>query len=108
MARGRHSNRTQPLPSDWRPSTRPRILKRDGNACQWPDGNGNGNVCGAYAYRVDHKQPAHLGGTDDDDNLWSLCDRHTRIKDATEGGKAAAAQRLLRKRPTEQHPGLID
>jgi len=66
-----------------------------------------GGICGAYAYRVDHKSPAHLNGSDDDDNLWTLCDTHTRYKDASEGGRAAAAKRIPRRRPPEPHPGLI-
>lgn len=106
MARGSQSNRTKPLPSDWRTIIRPRILKRDGRSCRWPV-DAHGAVCGAYAYRVDHKTPAHLGGTDEDDNLWALCDQHTRRKDASEGGRAKAAKAIPRTRPAGRHPGLL-
>src|SRR5690349_2006592 len=106
MPRGSRSNRVTPLPPNWETETRPRILARDKQACQWPVA-ADGTVCGAYAYRVDHRKPAHLGGGDDDDNLWALCDRHTRFKDSREGGMAAAAKRIPRRRPQERHPGLI-
>jgi hypothetical protein len=45
------------------------ILKRDGYRCQ---------LCGASASKgarleVDHKQPRARGGSDDPENLWTLC-----------------------------------
>ena len=104
MPYGSRSARTAPLPDDWEPSIRPRILARDGGACQWPAVEG---ICGRPARNVDHKLAAHLGGTDDDDNLWSLCDLHERAKTGAEGGKAWHAKRKPRQRPTEQHPGLL-
>lgn len=52
-------------------SKRFRILKRDGFRCQ---------LCGRKAneddgieLHIDHKMPISKGGTDDDDNLWTLC-----------------------------------
>jgi len=54
----------RPLP----PSLRWQILKRDGFRCQ---------ICGRSApevtLHVDHKIPVARGGTDDPDNLWTLC-----------------------------------
>lgn len=106
MPRGRRSSRTRPLPPNWRTEIQPRILDRDDRSCQWPIAD-DGTICGQYAYRVDHKIPAHLGGGDDDANLWALCDHHTRKKDSTEGGKAAQARRPKRQRPAEKHPGIL-
>jgi 5-methylcytosine-specific restriction endonuclease McrA/predicted transcriptional regulator len=47
------------------------ILFRDGSRCQ---------MCGASPQRspdvtleIDHKAPLHLGGSNDEDNLWTLC-----------------------------------
>lgn len=105
MPRGRQSSRVEPLPPNWASEIRPRILARDGHACQ-QEISYDGTKCGAYAYRVDHITPAHLGGGHEDDNLQALCDTHTRIKDSTEGGRAAQAKRPSRRRPTEPHPGL--
>lgn len=106
MPRGRQSSRVKPLPPNWYTEIRPRILNRDGYSCQW-EISYDGTKCGAYAYRVDHRIPAHLGGTDDDTNLWTLCDHHTRQKDSAEGGRAAQAKHTPRKRPADKHPGLL-
>ena len=103
MLRGRRSSRTTPLPADWS-TTRQRILLRDGRACQWPT---NGAICGKPARNVDHKKPGHLGGTDNDDNLWSLCDRHERAKSSAEGGRAWQEKRRQRTRRETKHPGLL-
>jgi 5-methylcytosine-specific restriction endonuclease McrA/predicted transcriptional regulator len=53
------------------PRVRARVLFRDGSRCQ---------MCGASPAKdaevqleVDHKIPLHLGGTNDEDNLWTLC-----------------------------------
>lgn len=55
------------------PRVRARVLFRDGSRCQ---------MCGASPARdpevqleVDHKIPLHLGGSNDEDNLWALCRR---------------------------------
>jgi 5-methylcytosine-specific restriction protein A len=106
MPRGRHSSRVIPLPKTWATEIRPRILQRDNHACQWRVAD-DPTICGQRAYRVDHKKPAHLGGGDEDANLWALCDFHTRKKDSTEGGRAAQAKRIPRNRPAEKHPGLL-
>ena len=106
MPRGRHSSRTTPLPANWYTEIRPRILARDGHACQ-QEISYDGTRCGAHAYRVDHIKPAHLGGTDEDHNLQALCDAHTRAKDSAEGGRAAQAKRASKLRPAEPHPGVL-
>lgn len=96
--------RSSPLPKDWASRTRPRILRRDKHVCQWP--LATGGTCGEPATDVDHKNPAYLGGTDDDDNLWALCRWHHNKKTAGEAS-AAAHHKPPKKRPTESHPGLI-
>jgi 5-methylcytosine-specific restriction enzyme A len=106
MPRGAQSSRVEPLPPNWETEIRPRILTRDGYSCQ-REISYDGTKCGVYAYRVDHIIPAHLGGTDEDDNLEALCDHHTRQKDSAEGGRAAQARRPKRTRPAEKHPGLL-
>lgn len=52
---------------------RARVLFRDGSRCQ---------MCGASPEKdpdvwleVDHRLPLHLGGTNEEDNLWTLCRR---------------------------------
>ena len=48
------------------------ILRRDNYTCQ---------KCGRYAIvEVDHKIPFSLGGSDANDNLWTLCERCNRGK----------------------------
>lgn len=47
---------------------REHVLKRDGNQCQAQEVG-----CTGLAVEVDHIVPQYLGGTDDDDNLESLC-----------------------------------
>ena len=106
MPRGRRSSRVVPLPPNWAIEIRPRILARDNHTCQWPIAE-DGAICGGYAHRVDHRTPAHLGGGDEDSNLWALCDFHTRKKDSSEGGRAAQAKRIPRNRPIERHPGML-
>ncbi|GAA2618827.1 HNH endonuclease signature motif containing protein [Actinomadura fulvescens] len=96
------SRRTTPLPPGWHTRIRPRILARDGYLCQWPTRPG---ICGRPATDVDHRDPAHLGGVDDDDNLWALCGDHHRTKTAREAGAAAARITAKRYRPAEPHPG---
>ncbi|MFD9949698.1 HNH endonuclease [Nonomuraea sp. NPDC059023] len=95
--------RTTPKPKGWG-SLRLTILKRDNHQCQWPAGAG---VCGTPATDVDHIIPAHLGGSDHPNNLRSLCSPHHKVKSSSEGGRAAQAKRLPRKRKADPHPGLI-
>lgn len=96
--------RTAPLPANWK-ALRERVLFRDGRRCQG-EGDGIGRVCGAEATDVDHVVPASQGGTDDLDNLQSLCRWHHRRKTGHEGGTAAAAANPSRVRRPERHPGL--
>lgn len=94
------STRRQRLPPDW-PAIRRRILKRDGHACTWAE---NGIACGVRATDVDH-----IINNDDhsDTNLRALCSTHHRRKSSAEGGRAAQARRVPRKRPAERHPGML-
>lgn len=96
--------RSTPLPRGWH-RTRGRILKRDGWVCQWPVVTGG--LCGEPANQVDHKDPAWLGGSDDEANLWALCQWHHDRKTASEASRAAHAK-PPRRRPTERHPGMTD
>ena len=100
MAYGPRSARTVPLPKNW-PALRRQTLKRDGYACTWMD---NGARCGQPATDVDHVgDPADHSP----DNLRSLCSPHHRKRSARQGGQAAQAKRIPRKRPAEAHPGLL-
>lgn len=93
------SNRRNRLPKNW-PAIRSRILKRDGricHVCQQPGADG-----------VDHVIP---GDDHSDANLKAIhhnvapyCHRR---KSSSEGGQAARAKRIPRKRPPERHPGLL-
>lgn len=87
--------------TSWWKTTRARILRRDQHRCTWTD---DGNRCIAPATDVDHIINEAAGGTDDDDNLRSLCPRHHRAKTAAEG--VLARQATPRKRKPEPHPGL--
>lgn len=79
------------------------ILDRDGHRCTWTD---DGVRCGERATDVDHIIPAHKGGTDEPDNLRSLCRWHHERKTAREAN-AARVKIEPRRRPRESHPGLI-
>lgn len=98
------STRRSHLPPNWATEIRPRILDRDGHQCTWLD---DGMPCGEPATDVDHVVPHHLGGTDEDHNLTSLCGPHHARKSATEGNAARNKLRAQLKRPREAHPGLL-
>lgn len=100
MAYGPRSARTVQLPKNW-PSLRRLVFKRDGYACTWTD---HGARCGQPATDVDH-----IGDPSDHDlaNLRALCSPHHRRRSASQGGRAAQAKRIPRRRPSEPHPGLI-
>lgn len=85
----------------WWKRTTKRILARDDHRCTWLT---DGTRCTARATDVDHIVNEANGGTDDDDNLRSLCPPHHRAKTAAEG--VAARARNPTRRPPEQHPGL--
>lgn len=98
------SRRVTPLPPGWR-TTRHRILHRDQHQCTatLPDGT----RCPTPATDVDHITPAHLGGTDHDTNLASLCDWHHQRKTAAEANAIPRPGRFQStRRPPEPHPGL--
>lgn len=81
---------------------RQRILRRDGHQCQ---------ECGAQVGKsapVDHLVPVFEGGTDDPDNLRTLCGPCHDRKTQTEAQRARA--RFARKRPPAKHPteGNVD
>ena len=99
---GSQSRRSVPLPVGWTSTIVPRIKARD-KVCQWPDRVG---ICGGRIHTIDHKLCAALGGTDDDDNLWGLCYRHTQIKNGIDANLVKKA-RYNPKRPPEKHPGRI-
>lgn len=93
------SNRRSRLPADW-PKIRSRVLKRDGRIC---------HICHQPgADGVDHVIP---GDDHSEANLRAV--HHNtppychRTKSSSEGGRAAQAKRIPRKRPQERHPGLI-
>lgn len=96
--------RSRPKPPGWR-TTRIRILKRDDHVCQWR--LDHDRICGAPANEVDHIIPAYRNGSDDDSNLRALCTSHHTTKSRGEGGQAAQAKRIPRKRPEEKHPGIL-
>ncbi|MFE4857370.1 HNH endonuclease [Streptomyces sp. NPDC056670] len=96
--------RSAPLPKGWASRTRPRILRRDKHACQWPVITGG--ICGEPANQVDHKIPTHLGGQDCDANYWALCQWHHDQKTGREASAVAHAK-PPRSRPAEAHPGLL-
>ena len=93
------SQRRQQLPPDW-PRTRRRILLRDGYRC-------TEKGCIRRASHVDHVVPAYLGGSDDDENLTSLCPPHHLAKSSREGADAARAARARARRAPVKHPGLL-
>lgn len=93
-------NRTE-LPRHWN-VIRARILRRDRRRCR---------RCGAPFKTVDHVMPRSLGGSDDDSNLVTLCDYHTRLKDADDAARGRALSRGRQipgpsdsGRPSESHP----
>lgn len=69
---------------------RPRILRRDGGLCQECLRNGIVNECASKKFGafVDHKIPRFEGGTDDDDNLQTLCRRCHNEKTQSESARA--------------------
>lgn len=73
ISKGRGSTR------QWR-KTRERILERDGHRCTAIE---NGRRCPETTnLHVDHITPKASGGTDDDENLTTLCARHNLTKGA--------------------------
>jgi 5-methylcytosine-specific restriction protein A len=75
-------------------ATAQRIRERDNYTCQ---------RCGSPGYEVDHIINVARGGTDDDDNLQTLCPGCHDLKTRTEAAEGLA--RRSRRRPSEPHPG---
>jgi 5-methylcytosine-specific restriction protein A len=94
---GWHGERTA---SSRRTSTRAwrtiaeQIRQRDNHRCV---------LCGRPARQVDHITPVVDGGSDEPQNLRTICDLHHSAKTARDSRRA----RPERKRPSEQHPGVI-
>ena len=95
------STRRARLPADWS-RRRSRVLRRDGYQCTATDDNGERQRCEEPATDVDHIEP---GDDHSDANLTALCGWHHARKSAREGGQAASARRIPRRRPPEPHPG---
>lgn len=92
------SNRTSPLPRNWK-ELRRFVLKRDGYQCTAIRGD-TGQRCTERATDVDHV------GDDADHspkNLTSLCAHHHRRKTGAQGG---AAIRQRERTVAPKHPGL--
>lgn len=100
MPYGPTSARTVPLPKGWGVIRRG-ILQRDGYVCTWVH---QGARCQEAATDVDH-----IGDPSDhsEANLRSLCGPHHRTRTSAQGGRAAQAKRIPRKRRQERHPGLL-
>ncbi len=79
----RHLNRNGST-REWR-KTRERILERDGRRCT--KALADGSRCPITTdLHVDHKLPKAMGGSDDDENLTTLCRDHNLAKGDTFGG----------------------
>lgn len=67
-----------------------RILQRDGGLCQICLSKGVVNYCAGrkYGAQVDHIIPKFEGGTDDDDNLQTVCVPCHKAKTASESARA--------------------
>jgi 5-methylcytosine-specific restriction enzyme A len=83
---------------------RAHILKRDGGLCQeraWG--------CEVYAVEVHHIVPIELGGTNDDENLISLCAPcHQRFTAAQQHDRLARKKVEKKERARRNHPGRKD
>ncbi|WP_084021610.1 HNH endonuclease [Mycobacterium avium] len=83
---------------------RARILTRDDHTCQAKD-----DGCTGVAIEVDHVVPQHLGGTDDDENLISLCPEcHARRTSRQAHERAVAREADKKERARRNHPGRKD
>lgn len=91
------SDRRTRLPPNWTTEIVPRILDRDAHTCRiaWPG-------CTRHATEVDH---IRRGDDHRDANLQAACTWCHARKSSAEGN--AARPRYSRRRPPEQHPGLL-
>jgi len=70
------------------PSVRKFILNRD-KCCQFKDPL-TGEICGCKRFlQVDHIQPIWAGGTNDIENLQTMCAQHNQFKYRTESGQSS-------------------
>lgn len=81
-------------------STRERILKRDGFACQ---------CCGLVRsdHEIDHRVPLDQGGSNGDSNLWTLCHACHASKTAEEAKARGGRVTSLGPDGRETHRSLI-
>lgn len=91
------STRRLRLPPDW-PSTRARILARDGYRCRI-----GGSRCLGHATQADH---VVRGDDHRDENLQAACEPCHLAKTAAEAN--AERWKVRASRPAERHPGLIE
>lgn len=84
------------------PAVRRAVLERDGGQCTATDDNGD--RCTTPATDVHHLTEHADGGTDDPNNLASLCAWHHRR--ITAAHAHATRWRTNRKRQISKHPGL--
>lgn len=83
---------------------RARILERDGHVCQARD-----EGCEGEAIEVHHIVPIELGGTNDDENLTSLCGVcHYRVTTEQRRARAARVKADKREAARRNHPGRKD
>lgn len=92
--------RTTPRPVDW-PARVAHVKKRD-RSCRWVT---EGTPCGS----IENIEVDHIGDPADHslDNLRALCRPHHRSRTGQQANAAMQAKRIPRKRPPEQHPGLL-
>jgi 5-methylcytosine-specific restriction endonuclease McrA len=93
------SDRAARLPGNWA-RLRLAVLKRDGYHCQIA-----GPGCTWLATEVDHIVPGDDHGLG---NLQAVCTWCHARKTAGEAKRAQAKVQAKGRRPTEQHPGVID
>ena len=75
-----------------------KIRARDNHTCQ---------QCGQPGHEVDHITPRAFGGTDNPNNLQTLCTTCHRKKTLTEQAQGRQRRHQRLRRPQPQHPGLI-
>ena len=100
---------TRPLPGNWQ-TLRREVLARDGRRCTWIERE-DGSRCSesgapSNPLEVDHITPRWRGGTDEVDNLRTLCQWHHKRVTAHDRPLSSGAYQP-RKRPRERHPGLL-
>ena len=92
------SNRKSRLPTGWT-ALRIEVLRRDRFKCQT-----QGPDCTTHATEVDHLQQ---GDNHAVENLRAVCSTCHASKSSSEGNRAKARLRALRRRPADRHPGVV-